>query len=37
VYGSDSNFDGQTTFLPRIGFERLVDEFDFPASAIRLG
>ena len=37
VYGSDSNFDGQTTFLPHIGFERLVEEFDFPASAIRLG
>ena len=36
VYGSDSNFDGQTTFLPSIGFERLVDESDFPASAIRL-
>ena len=37
VFGSDSNFDKQNTFLLRIGFEKLVDEFDFPESATRLG
>ena len=37
VYGSDSNFDGQATFLPKIGFDKIVDEFDFLNSAVTLG
>jgi arylsulfatase A-like enzyme len=37
VYGSDANFDGQSTFLPKIGFDKIVDEFDFPNGAVTLG
>ena len=29
VYGSDANFDGQSTFLPKIGFDKIIDEFDY--------
>ena len=37
VYGSDANFDGQSTFLPKIGFEKIIDEFDYSDSAVSLG
>lgn len=37
VYASDANFDGQSTFLPKIGFEKIVDEFDYSDSAKILG
>jgi phosphoglycerol transferase MdoB-like AlkP superfamily enzyme len=37
VYGSDANFDGQSTFLPKIGFEKIIDEFNYAASAVTLG
>ncbi|MCK5901166.1 LTA synthase family protein, partial [bacterium] len=37
VYGSDANFDGQSTFLQKLGFDKIVDEFDFPNEAVTLG
>ena len=37
VYGSDANFDGQSTFLPKIGFDKIIDEFDYADSAATLG
>ena len=27
-FGSDANFDGQSTFLPKVGFDKIVDEFE---------
>ena len=37
VYGSDANFDGQSYFLPKIGFEKIIDQFDYTNSAEKLG
>ena len=37
VYGSDANFDGQSTFLQKLGFDKIVDEFDFPNEGVTLG
>ena len=37
VYGSDANFDGQATFLAKIGFDKIIDEFDYPNNAVTLG
>ena len=37
VYGSDANFDGQSEFLPKIGFEKIIDQFDYADSAVKLG
>ena len=37
VFGSDSNFDGQSSFLTKIGFEKIIDKFDFHDSASTLG
>jgi len=37
VFGSDSNFDGQSSFLAKIGFDKIIDKFDFHDSASILG
>ena len=37
VFGSDANFDGQSSFLTKIGFDKIIDKFDFPNSTSELG
>ena len=37
VFGSDSNFDGQASFLKKIGFEKIIDKFDFKNPTSSLG
>tara|TARA_B100000700_G_C15030768_1_gene850386 strand:- start:876 stop:2780 length:1905 start_codon:yes stop_codon:yes gene_type:complete len=37
VFGSDSNFDGQSSFLNKIGFEKIIDKFSFKNTSSTLG
>ena len=37
VFGSDSNFDGQSFFLNKIGFEKIIDKFNFEDTSSSLG
>jgi len=37
AFGSDAAFDDQVNFLPKIGFDLLVDRFDFPSDTETLG
>ncbi len=37
IFGSDAAFDDQLYFLPKIGFEQLIDQFSFPQGTETLG
>ncbi len=37
VFGSDSNFDGQSNFLGKIGFDKIIDKFNFEDTSSSLG
>lgn len=37
VHASDAGFDGQISFLKKIGFSQIIDSFDFPRDTEKLG
>lgn len=37
LFGSDAAFDDQVNFLPKIGFDQIIDKFSFPSGTETLG